>query len=278
MTMTPSDLLPFEKPAYVLRELADASLPRGPVAALVVGEGSVTLELPGWGRVRVAAEHVIVEAVSPAAGAALHAALRTWIVGQHSRQTGLLVFGGACVERDGRAVVIAARPRNGASFAALGLTRAGWNLVSDGVTAVRSRADGFVAVPGRGAIELDARAIAPDSPMRVRPVGTAATRVLVDVAHTTAETPVSAIVILVARTNLREGAVAAADADTAPARLAFTAVRDLSRPDRAHELLANLADLVGAVPVTTLLVPVGASTPKTLADAVLGITEPVGVA
>jgi hypothetical protein len=263
---------------YDLREVAVDALPRGPVAGLVVGAGSVTLELPGRGRVRVAGEHVLVEAVSPDAGAALHAELRTWITGQRWRQAGLMVFGGACVELDGRAVVVAARPRNGASFAALGLVRAGWHLVADGVTAVRPSgpgAGGFVAVPGRPAIELDARAIAPDSPLRVWPVGTGAPRVLVDVAHTTVETPVAAVVILVARLNLRAAAVAAADADTASARLATTVVRDLSQPERSHP---RLGDLVGAVPVTTLLVPVEASTPKVLADAVLGIVEPVGVA
>jgi hypothetical protein len=265
----------LETPAYELRELARASLPRGPVAALVVEGGSVTLELPEWGRVRVAGAHVVVEAASPAAAAALHGALRTWITGQQSRQAGHLVFGGACVERDGRAVVIAARPRNGASFAALGLVRAGWNLVSDGVSVIRRGADGFVAVPGRGAIELDARAIAPDSPMRVQPIGAAATRVLVDVTHTTFETPVAAVVNLVARSNLRTRAIVI-DAGTAPARLASTAVRDLSRPDQPHGHL-YVADLVGAVPVTTLLVPVEGSTAKTLADAVLDIAPPVSV-
>jgi hypothetical protein len=264
-------------PEYTFRELAAASLPRGPVAALVVGAGSATLELPGSGRVRVAGKQVVVEAVSPASAAEMHAAMLTWITGQQWRQAGRLVFGGACVERDGRAVVIAARPRNGASFAALGLVRAGWNLVSDGVSAIRRDADAFVAVPGRGAIELDARVIAPDSNLRARPVGTGTTRVLVDVAHATTETPVTAIVILVARAGVGARGFATVDADTAPGRLANTAVRDLSRPDRAHELAVDLAELAGAVPVTTLLVPVEASTPESLADAILAVTQPVGV-
>jgi hypothetical protein len=97
--------------------------------------------------------------------------------------------------------------------------------------------------------------------------------VLIDVAHTAVDTPVAAVVILVARLNLEEAAVAAVDAATAPTRLRTTTVRDLARP---HRSLPDLADLVDAVPVTTLLLPVQASTPQSLADAVLRIVEPVG--
>lgn len=260
--------------SYELCEVAPGALPRGAVAGLVRASGSVTLELPGRGRVRVAGDHVVVEAVSSSAGAALHAELHTWIRGQQWRQAGLLVFGGACVEADGRAVVLAARPRDGASFAALGLVRAGWRLLSDGVSAVRETDAGFVAVPGRSAIELDAHVVAPGSAVPARVTGTGAPRVLVDVPHSTTEAPVSAVVILVARRNLQHVSVAAVDEDTAAARLATTAVRDLARPDRPHE---DLAGLVARVPVTTLLLPVRASTPQVLAEAVLGVLEPVGV-
>jgi hypothetical protein len=254
--------------SYELREVAADALPRGPVAGLVTAPGSVTLELPGRGRVRVAGDHVVVEAVSAVTGAALHAELRTWISGQQWRQAGLLVFGGACVEIGGRAVVLAARPRNGASFAALGLVRAGGRLVSDGVTAVRPDHGGFVALPGQAALELDARAIAPDSDLLVTATGTGLPRVLLEVAHTTVETQVAAVVILVARLNRDDVTVVPADTDMAPVRLRTTAVRDLSRTDRSH---GRVADLAGAVPVTTLVLPVRPSTPTSLADAVLDI-------
>jgi hypothetical protein len=266
--------------SYELREVAAGALPRGPVAGLVVAPGSVTLELPGRGRVGVAGGRVVVEAVSPAAGAALHAELRTWIQGQRWRQAGLLVFGGACVELGGRAVVLAARPRNGASFAALGLVRAGGRLVSDGVSAVRPGAGGFVALARRLPLELDARAIGPDIDLQVRPAGTGAGRVLLDVPHTTTETPVAAVVILVARINMRDIAVSAGGADTAPARLGITAVRDLSGPDRScpERSRGDLAGLAAAVPVTTVLLPMTASTPESLADTVLAIVDLVGAA
>lgn len=265
--------------SYELREVAAEALPRGPVAGLLVADGGVTLELPGRGRVCVASERVVVEAPSSHAGATLHADLRTWITGQQWRQSGLMVFSGACVEIGGRAVVLAAQPRNGASFAALALVRAGGRLVSDGVVAVRCAADGYVALPGRSAVELDAGAVSPDSPLPTRAAGTSSPRVLVDVAHSTVETPVAGVVILVARLNLEEATVALADPATATSRLRITTIRDLSRPDGLAGDLADLdilADLADAVPVTTLLLSVQASTPQGLADAVLRIVEPVG--
>lgn len=260
--------------AYEFRDVPPDRLPTGRVAGLRTAPGRVTLELPRRGRVTVAGDRVLVEAAA-GFGSFLPAELATWIRGQQLRQAGLLALGGSCVERDGRAVVLAARPRNGASFAALGLVRAGWQLVSDGVTGLRRTDEGYAALPGRPAIELDAAAVAPGSTLPVRPTGTGTPRVLADVPHTTLETPVDAVVILVARMNLREPAVIPADPDTAPARLATTAVPDLADPGRSK---GPVADLVAAVPVTTLLLPVRASSPADLADALLGILEPVGAA
>ena len=259
---------------YELRTVGPEDLPRGPVAGLRTAPGSVTLELPGRGRVTVAGEEVTVEATSPEAGATLYAELRTWATGQRRRQAGLVVLGGACVEVEGRAVVLAARPRNGASFAALGLVRAGGRLVSDGVTALAAGPDGFSALPGDPWIELDGRAVAPGSTQPVRPTGSGSGRVLLEAERVAEPVAVGAVVILVARLNLRDVAVAPADAATAPARLATTAVPDLSRKGRPR---GRLEDLVTAVPVTTLLLPVRASTPQVLAEAVLGIVTPAHV-
>ena len=250
------------------RSVRSSDLPSGPVATLLGGPGSVTLGLPGRARITVAGGHVVIETASDAVAGDVLAELDSWIVGQTAAQAGCLVLQGAGVARDGRALVLAGRPRSGCSLVALSLVEQGWSLVSDGVVVLRLTGGRAWAQPGSRRIALDAGAPGVDG-LRTEPLATAGRRVLVEVAGVGEEVPVDDVVLLVPQTAADVVTVLPADPGVSWSRLTLARVPDLSGSARPPDVPDDL------VRITTIGVPRTGAAPRAIADGVLDAV-PVG--
>lgn len=249
-----------------VRTVYPAELPTAPVAALHSGPGSVTLGLPGRAWITVTGADVVIEAASDAVAGAVLAELGSWIVGQAAAQTGNLVLQGACVARDGRALVLGGRPRSGCSLVALALIGQGWSLVSDGVAVLRLDGGQAWAVPGSCRVALDAGAPGVEG-LGAKPLATGGRRVLVDVAGVDAEVPVDDVVLLVPKVNVVAATVLPADPSVSWSRLAVARVPDLSGTAGPLDLPMDL------VRITTVGVPRTGASPRSIADAIVDVID-----
>lgn len=132
------------------------------MAGLTRTGDAVRLTIPLLGSVTVGPDTIEIGAPEEESVPALWARLGDWADAQWWLRQGVAVIPGTAAARDGRALLLTGRPRQGASLLALALAERGWRVVADAV--VPWAADGTLRAGGPAAGPAGTTPVTVDSP------------------------------------------------------------------------------------------------------------------